>query len=127
MKPWVKVSTCPVGKYSDTARYPSRGWNAFHTVYQDVQGWLGEGIQDQIYPMMYFRGNRFLSLRPRLAGTKQRTADYSRSGHLLPRPRRRQLDGGRGGTADKLHPCTRPGGRRPLPREVSDGQYARAL
>ena len=48
-----------MGKYRDTARYPSRGWNAFHTVYQDVQGWLGEGIQDQIYPMMYFRGNGF--------------------------------------------------------------------
>ena len=62
MKPWVKVSTCPVGKYKDTSRYPSRGWNAFHTVYQDVQGWLGEGIQDQIYPMLYFRGNHFYPL-----------------------------------------------------------------
>lgn len=59
MKPWVKVSTCPVGKYRDTSRYSSRGWNAFHTVYQDPQGWLGEGIQDQIYPMMYFQGNGF--------------------------------------------------------------------
>ena len=59
LKPWVKVSTCPVGKYRDTSRYPSKGWNAFHVVYQDVQGWLGEGIQDQIYPMMYFRGNSF--------------------------------------------------------------------
>ena len=44
MKPWVKVSTCPVGKYRDTSRYSSRGWNAFYTVYQDPQGWLGEGI-----------------------------------------------------------------------------------
>ena len=51
MKPWVKVSTCPVGKYRDTSRYSSRGWNAFYTVYQDPQGWLGEGIQDQIYLM----------------------------------------------------------------------------
>lgn len=59
MKPWVKVSTCPVGKYRDTSRYSSRGWNAFYTVYQDPQGWLGEGIQDQIYPMMYFQGNGF--------------------------------------------------------------------
>lgn len=59
LKPWVKVSTCPIGKYRDTSRYSSRGWNAFHSVYQDVQGWLGEGIQDQIYPMMYFRGNSF--------------------------------------------------------------------
>ena len=61
MKPWVKVSTCPVGKYRDTSRYSSKGWNAFFTVYQDPQGWLGEGIQDQIYPMMYFRGNRLPS------------------------------------------------------------------
>ena len=59
MKPWVKVSTCPVGKYRDTSRYPSRGWNAFFTVYQDPQGWIGEGIMDQIYPMMYFQGNNF--------------------------------------------------------------------
>ena len=59
LKPWVKVSTSPVGKYDDTTRYSSKGWNAFHSVHQDVQGWLGEGIQDQIYPMMYFRGNAF--------------------------------------------------------------------
>ena len=59
LKPWVKVSTCPVGKYRDVARYSSKGWNAFHSVHQDVQGWLGEGIQDQIYPMLYFRGNNF--------------------------------------------------------------------
>lgn len=59
LKPWVKVSTSPVGKYQDTRRYSSRGWNALHSVYQDVQGWLAEGIQDQIYPMMYFQGNSF--------------------------------------------------------------------
>lgn len=59
LKPWVKVSTCPVGKYGDTSRYSSRGWNSFGSVYQDAQGWLAEGIQDQLYPMMYFRGNNF--------------------------------------------------------------------
>ena len=59
LKPWVKVSSSPVGKYDDTSRYPSRGWNALRSVHQDVQGWLAEGIQDQIYPMMYFRGNSF--------------------------------------------------------------------
>lgn len=59
IKSWVKVSTCPVGRYKDTSRYSSNGWNAFSTVYQDVQGWLGEGVQDQIYPMMYFQGNNF--------------------------------------------------------------------
>ena len=32
----------PVRKYRDTSRYSSKGWNAFFTVYQDPQGWLGE-------------------------------------------------------------------------------------
>lgn len=59
LKPWVKVSTSPVGKYRDTSRYSSKSWNAYYTVFQDVQGWLNEGIQDQVYPMMYFRGNNF--------------------------------------------------------------------
>lgn len=59
LKPWVKVSTSPVGKYDDTTRYPSRSWNAYDAVKQDVVGWLSEGIQDQIYPMMYFKGNNF--------------------------------------------------------------------
>lgn len=59
IKPWVKVSSCPVGKYRDTSRYSSRGWNAFHTVYQDPQRWMSEGIQDQLYPMLYFQRNNF--------------------------------------------------------------------
>lgn len=59
IKPWVKVSSSPVGKYRDTRRYPSRGWNAYHVVYQDAQRWLKEGIHDMLFPMMYFRGNNF--------------------------------------------------------------------
>lgn len=58
-KPWVKLSSSPVGKYKNTRRYPSKSWNAYHAVYQDVAAWLEEGIQDQIYPMMYFSGNNF--------------------------------------------------------------------
>ncbi len=58
-KPWVKVSSSPVGKFSDLSRYPSYGWNAYSAVYQDAQGWLREGIQDMLFPMMYFRGNHF--------------------------------------------------------------------
>lgn len=58
-KPWVKFSTSPVGKYRNTARYQSDTWNAYYSVYQDVETWLAEGIQDQIYPMMYFKGNNF--------------------------------------------------------------------
>lgn len=59
IKPWVKVCTCPVGKYRDVSRYTSHGWNAFNVVYQDPEKWMQEGIQDQIFPMMYFRGDNF--------------------------------------------------------------------
>lgn len=59
IKPWVKLSCAPIGKYSDLARYSSNGWNAFTKGCQDAQGWLRNGIMDQIYPMMYFRGNQF--------------------------------------------------------------------
>lgn len=59
VKPWVKVSTCPIGKHSDTNHYSAKGWNAYNEVYQDVFKWFEMGIQDQIYPMMYFRGNNF--------------------------------------------------------------------
>jgi len=59
VKPWVKLSCSPVGKYSDLTSYSSRGWNAFDAVCQDAQGWLREGLMDQLYPMMYFRGDNF--------------------------------------------------------------------
>lgn len=59
VKPWVKVSSSPVGKFKDTSRYSSRGWNAFHTVHQDAQSWLSEGIHDMLFPMMYFDGDQF--------------------------------------------------------------------
>lgn len=59
LKPWVKVSSSPVGKYNDTRRYPSKGWNAYEVVYQDARRWLKEGIHDALFPMMYFQGNHF--------------------------------------------------------------------
>ena len=59
LKPWVKVSSSPVGKYKDTPRYSSNGWNAFEIVYQDVRDWLKLGIQDAVFPMMYFQDNNF--------------------------------------------------------------------
>ncbi|MDD7029664.1 MAG: family 10 glycosylhydrolase, partial [Prevotellaceae bacterium] len=58
-KPWVKISCSPLGKYSDLSRYNSNGWNAFSTVAQDAQGWLRDGLMDQLYPMMYYKGNHF--------------------------------------------------------------------
>lgn len=58
-KPWVKVSCAPVGKFSDLSRYTSSGWNAYDRVYQDAQSWIGMGIMDMLFPMIYFRGDQF--------------------------------------------------------------------
>lgn len=59
IKPWVKMSCSPIGKHDDLDRQESYGWNAFSRVCQDAQGWLREGIMDQLYPMMYFDGKHF--------------------------------------------------------------------
>lgn len=58
-KPWIVMSSSPVGKYRDTRRYSSKGWNSYDAVHQDAQGWLREGIQDALFPMMYFTGDHF--------------------------------------------------------------------
>ncbi len=58
-KPWVKLSSSPIGKFCSLPRHPSDGWNAYDKVCQDAQGWLREGIMDQLYPMMYFKGDNF--------------------------------------------------------------------
>ena len=59
LKPWVRVSCSPVGKYRDMTRYSAKGWSAYGTVQQDAQGWLKEGIMDMLCPMMYFKGDHF--------------------------------------------------------------------
>lgn len=58
VKPWVKVSSAPLGKYRNTARY-NAGWNGYNDVYQETQAWMQEGIQDMIFPMLYYRDNYF--------------------------------------------------------------------
>lgn len=73
LKPWVKVSSSPVGKYNDTKRYPSRGWNAYEVVYQDALQWLKEGIHDALFPMMYFQEIIFIRLLS--TGRKIKTDD----------------------------------------------------
>lgn len=59
VKPWVKMSCSPIGKYDDLTRYRSRGWNARTKVCQDAQAWLRDGLMDELFPMMYFRGDQF--------------------------------------------------------------------
>lgn len=58
-KPWVKLSCSPIGKSEDLTRYSSNGWNAYARVCQDAQGWMRDGLMDQIYPMIYFKDNNF--------------------------------------------------------------------
>ena len=59
LKPWVKMSCSPIGKADDLSRYCSNGWNAYTRVCQDAQGWLRDGLMDELFPMMYFRDNHF--------------------------------------------------------------------
>jgi len=58
-KPWVKLSSSPIGKYNDLVRYSSKGWNCYNAVWQDPQMWLRENLQDVLFPMMYFKDNHF--------------------------------------------------------------------
>ena len=59
VRPWVKLSCSPVGKYADLPRQSSRGWNARDAVFQDAQKWLADDLMDWLAPMMYFDGQNF--------------------------------------------------------------------
>lgn len=59
IKPWVKLSSSPIGKYKDTSRYSAGGWNGYNAVWQDPVRWLREDLQDMLFPMMYFTGNNY--------------------------------------------------------------------
>lgn len=59
LKPYIKLSCAPIGKFDDLSRYRSYGWNAYSRVCQDAQGWLRRGLMDELFPMMYFRGEQF--------------------------------------------------------------------
>lgn len=59
LKPWVRVSCAPLGKYDDLTRYNSLGWNAHDAVFQEAQAWMRNGIMDILFPMLYYNGNNF--------------------------------------------------------------------
>ncbi len=59
VRPWVKMSCSPIGKYADLPLHFSYGWNARDAVNQDAQAWLREGWMDMLFPMMYFDGKHF--------------------------------------------------------------------
>ena len=59
VRPWVKLSCAPIGKYADLPRQSSYGWNAYNAVSQEAQEWLRTGLMDALFPMMYFDGKHF--------------------------------------------------------------------
>ena len=58
MKPWVQVSSAPLGRYREL-NGKGRGWTALETVYQDAGAWMQQGIQDMLFPMLYFKDELF--------------------------------------------------------------------
>jgi hypothetical protein len=74
VKPWVQVSSSPLGKYSTLPSVPNAGQTGL-SVYQDSYLWLRNHRQDMIVPMMYFRDNLFY---PFVSHWKQ-----NRNGRLL--------------------------------------------
>ena len=58
-KPWVQVSSSPLGKYSRIEEMPNAGWTAYESVYQDPKRWMQDGKQDMVVPMMYYLYKNF--------------------------------------------------------------------
>jgi len=58
-KPYVQVSSSPVGKYRKSPDTPNASWTAYDDVYQDPKAWFESGAQDMVVPMMYYRANDF--------------------------------------------------------------------
>jgi uncharacterized lipoprotein YddW (UPF0748 family) len=58
LKPWVQVSSSPLGKYNKLPQAPNAGWTALD-VHQDPQDWMRQEKQDMVAPMMYYKDNLF--------------------------------------------------------------------
>lgn len=59
VKPWVQVSSSPLGKYNRIERMPNAGWTAYESVFQDPKRWMEQGKQDMVVPMMYYLHDNF--------------------------------------------------------------------
>ncbi|MCF0203120.1 MAG: family 10 glycosylhydrolase, partial [Bacteroidaceae bacterium] len=57
LKPWVKLSCSPIGKYRETVNLHSK-YTAFERG-QNVEQWTYEGLMDMVFPMAYFSGKDF--------------------------------------------------------------------
>jgi len=60
LKPWVQVSSSPIGKYRDLGQNGS-SWTAYSSVFQDAAYWMRSGKHDALYPMLYYKDNDFYS------------------------------------------------------------------
>lgn len=58
LKPWVKVSSSPLGRYASLPGFPA-SWSCIEAVSQNPKRWLQEGKHDFIAPMMYFKEENF--------------------------------------------------------------------
>ncbi len=58
-KPWVAISSSPLGRYKPVYSNPDDGWTAYYSVYQDAAKWLKDGKHDIVFPMMYYRQRLF--------------------------------------------------------------------
>lgn len=59
VKPWVKLSSSPFGRYRNLKSNPTPGMDCMEGVFQNPVAWLKEGIQDILFPMMYWKGDNF--------------------------------------------------------------------
>ena len=73
LKPWIKLSSSPLGRYRDLSQYSARGWCCYDAVYQDPRLWLREDLQDMLFPMMYYQGDLFY---PFLLDWKENSYDH---------------------------------------------------
>lgn len=58
-KPWVQVSSSPLGKYNRIPKVPNAGWTAYESVFQDPSFWMKQGKHDMVVPMMYYLHDNF--------------------------------------------------------------------
>lgn len=52
VNPAVKVGSAPIGIYENLPT--AKGWQAYHSVYQDARRWLRDGYHDYIAPQIYW-------------------------------------------------------------------------
>lgn len=51
-KPWIKVGSAPIGIYENLPT--AKGWQGYHSVFQDSRRWLRDGYHDYVVPQIYW-------------------------------------------------------------------------